>query len=177
MKLIGISLMLVVFPALTWAQVENCDGGNDERCPVTQYFQVGGHSATDDEGGEGAEGIGRCDTTGECRSDILPPSPPTLTCTPLNSWHECEVWPQGPGFSYVWSATSPAMLTSAVFGFPPSGSGTALTPYQAFTCMHTEAQGSVTVTVISPTGTRSQGTFSLNCIADLPLPTDPVITQ
>jgi hypothetical protein len=184
MKSIGIALMLVVFPTVTPAQVAICDGNGEGLCPATQYFQANGHSATDEAGGEGGgggeggEGIGHCDTIGECRSDTLPPAPPALTCTPLNSWHECEVWPQGPGFSYIWSAVSPAMLASEVFGSRPSGSPAAVsTPYQAFSCKHTEANGQINVTVISPSGTRSQGRFSLNCVVDLPLPTDPVVAH
>lgn len=110
---------------------------------------------------------GFCDA--ECRRPSQPPDRPSLVCQLGDNKKtiECEVWPQGTGFTYTWSSSGPVRLVNGAQSF------TSTVPYQEFTCssivlsgrppLATNSSALATVAISSPFGVRSYAMFSVDC--------------
>lgn len=116
------------------------------------------------------EDLGACNMI--CEKDTNPPAPPLVTCIHSPPRFDCEVWPQGPQFTYSWSSSRGLSLLSSSL----IQSSTVTTPYEGFTCTQSHAVGVAAVTVTAPNGLWSQREFLIPCtsLEQHPIPLDTV---
>ncbi|MBD8527701.1 hypothetical protein [Pseudomarimonas arenosa] len=88
-----------------------------------------------------------------CVPNQDPPEPILIDCSYSYGIHNCEVWPQGEGLTYL--------FTAPYFGVAE----TSPTPYsvRSFECSPVGGGGFVTVTVTSPTGVSASDSIDLPC--------------
>jgi hypothetical protein len=69
---------------------------------------------------------------------------------------DCEIWPQGPSFSYNYSTSG---------GISMSGGGVASSPYVSLNCPTPESTGKLNTWVYAPSGTSSFEKLDVYCPA------------
>lgn len=152
-RLTAIILLMVACTAsnVAFSQIVDCQDEIEESC-VVLAGKPGYPVITPSEG----IGIGDDDS---CMVDCIPfaspPPRPQLSCMSDGMNYYCIVWPQGPGLTYLWSASPHVQLS--IPGVNP-------TPYQRITCNSSGTFGAIVVEAIAPNGLRSTQNFSVSCL-------------
>lgn len=121
-------------------------------CPSGTYQHIAKSDVCEPTSGPPTAGPGK---RGSCRPNSLPPDDAELMCMPeYPRTMNCQVWPQGPGFTYHF-ATQGA-VTALINGSTPF-------PYQSFTCRNAWSSGLMHVTITAPSGTSSSVSIPVSC--------------